>query len=175
MARELTALIREARRLESLSMAIYVKLARRFADDPDLHTFWMSMARHEAGHVGALELIEVMIEEGGVAPDLERFERRASAARAVIERLHEEAAAPLSLKRAFEVAVELEGTEVEDILLDLIDGLADDAQKRQAEQMVLHDLGDLSLMIEKYVGDDELLQRADALVEKHVARRERQQ
>jgi hypothetical protein len=39
--------------------------------------------------------------------------------------------------------------------------------------MLVHDLSDLSLMVEKYTRDDELLARADALVEHHVDRRER--
>ncbi|RMF25787.1 MAG: hypothetical protein D6760_00200 [Deltaproteobacteria bacterium] len=170
---KLTDLIRQARRLESLSMSIYVKLARRFADNEELHGFWMSMARHEAGHVGALELIEVMLQEAEISPDLERLTATTAAAGEVVERLHAEAEQPLSIERAFELAVELESTEVEDLLLDLIDGLADEAQRSQAEQMLLHDLSDLSLMIEKYTGDDDLLQRADALVEKHVDRRDR--
>lgn len=172
MKLKLTDLIRQARRLESLSMSIYVKLARQFAANEELHRFWMSMARHEAGHVGALELIEVMLREAEVTPDMKRLTTTTVAAEEVVERLHAEAERPLTVERAFELAIELESTEVEDLLLDLIDGLADEAQRSQAEQMLLHDLSDLSLMIEKYTGDDALLRRADALVEKHVDRRD---
>jgi hypothetical protein len=39
--------------------------------------------------------------------------------------------------------------------------------------MVVHDLSDLSLMIEKYAHDDALLARADELVDRHINRRER--
>jgi len=172
MKLKLTDLIRQARRLESRSMAIYVKLARRFAENEELHRFWMSMARHEAGHVGALELIEVMLREAEVTPDLQRLTTTTTAAEEIVARLHAEAEGPLTVTRAFELAIELESTEVEDLLLDLIDGLADEAQRSQAEQMLLHDLSDLSLMIEKYTGDDALLHRADALVERHVDRRD---
>jgi len=172
MTPNIADLIRRARRLESLSMAIYVRLAQSFADSQELHEFWMSMARHEAAHVGALELLEVMILETGTAPDLEHLRASTASAADVIEALYAEVAQRVSLERAFELAVELESTEVEDLLLDLIDGLADPEQRQQAQQMLLHDLSDLSLMIEKYTDDEQLLARADALVERHVDRRD---
>ena len=71
------------------------------------------------------------------------------------------------------MAIELESGELEDLVLDLIHNLTDEAQRDQAARMLVHDLSDLSLMVEKYTDDDELLARADALVEHHVDRRER--
>ena len=56
-------IIAEASRLESLAMGLYTRLAATFRDEPDLHRFWMSMARHEAGHVGALALISALLEQ----------------------------------------------------------------------------------------------------------------
>jgi rubrerythrin len=163
--------IREASRLESLAMGIYTRLAATFRTDPDLHRFWMSMARHEAGHVGALALIQALLEQAG---DQLRFEVEDSVVReagAVIEGLHAEAATPVSVDRAFEIAVELESLELEDLVLDLIHILSDPAARSQAEQMLLHDLSDLSLMIEKHCKSEDLLSRADILVENRVGDR----
>jgi hypothetical protein len=152
-------------------MSTYVKLARAFKEPAEVHDFWMAMARHEAGHVGALDLLEVMLEQGGGAESVPHLDAAAEAAAAVIERIHGEADNPGSLARAFEIAVELESSEVEQLVCDLLAILADDEQRDQAHQLLLHDLGDLSLMIEKYADDERLLARADALVERHVGRR----
>ena len=172
MRPELQTLIKEARRLEALSMRIYVNLAQTFADDRDLHEFWMSMARHEAGHVGALELLEAMIEAADAEPDIHHTAEATAAAATAIEQLRRAAQGELTVERAFELAVELESTELEELVLDLIHSLADREQRDQAVQMVVHDLSDLSLMIEKYTDNDDLLARADALVEKHIDRRD---
>jgi len=172
MKPELAAVISQARRLEALSMAVYVKLATRFKTSKDLHQFWMSMARHEAGHVGALELLQVMLEDADVEISLPGALESTAAATEVIEAIHREVGGAVSVQRAFELALELESGELEEIVLDLIHALTDTAQRDQAEQMLLHDLSDLSLMIEKYTHDDELLARADALVERHGDRRD---
>ena len=153
-------------------MSTYVKLARAFQQPAEVHDFWMSMARHEAGHVGALELLEVMLEHaGGEAVSVPPLDAAAETAAAVIERIHAEADHPGSLVRAFEIALELESSEVDQLVCDLLAILGDGEQRQQAQQMLVHDLSDLSLMIEKYAGDEGLLARADALVERHVGRR----
>jgi hypothetical protein len=165
-------IIAEASRLESLAMGLYTRLAAMFRDEPELHRFWMSMARHEAAHVGALALIDALLKQAG---DELRFEVEDSAVReaaGVIEALHREAADPLSVDRAFEIAVELESLELEDLVLDLIHILSDPAARSQAEQMLLHDLSDLSLMIEKHCKGEELLAKADHLVESRVEPRD---
>jgi hypothetical protein len=166
---DLFALIREAKRLEAVSMGIYVRFAQRFASDQRLHAFWMSMARHEAGHIGALELLEAMVRGSRETPRIQHGQDAVSAAARAIERLDGEAGGELSVERAFELAVELESTELEDLVLDLIHGLSSSEQRKQAAQMVVHDLSDLALMIERYTNNDELLARADALVQRHVS------
>ena len=172
MKRELQQLVSRARRLEALSMSTYVKLAAAFKSESELHDFWMSMARHEAGHVGALELLEVMLERAETPPAAPTVGPAAAEAEATIERVHKEADGPVSVARAFELAIELESAEVEDLVLDLFATLGDAEERDQAEQMLVHDLSDLSLMIEKHTGDEALLARADALVERHVGRRD---
>jgi hypothetical protein len=173
--RELKRLVTQARRLEALSMSTYVKLAQAFKTHPDLHEFWMSMARHEAGHVGALELLDVMLERAETAPPMPAIGPAAAMAEATIERVHKEADGPVTVARAFELAIELESAEVEDLVLDLFATLGDTEERARAEQMLVHDLSDLSLMIEKHTGDESLLARADALVERHIGRRDGRQ
>lgn len=165
-------LIREASRLESLAMGLYTRLAATFRDEPELHRFWMSMARHEAGHVGALALVAALLEQAGESLHLIVDDTVVREAGAVIEGLHAESAKPVSVDRAFEIAVELESLELEDLVLDLVHILSDPAARNQAEQMLLHDLSDLSLMIEKHCKGEELLAKADGLVESRVGQRE---
>jgi len=169
MSRKMAGVIEEASRLEALAMAIYTRLAATFRHDPDLHRFWMSMARHEAAHVGALALLKTLLAQSTDELRLEVDDSAAVEAAAVIERLHDETAAPVDVERAFAIALELESLELEDLVLDLIHVLSDPAARAQAEQMLLHDLSDLSLMIEKHCRGDELLARADALVESRVS------
>ncbi|MBI5505860.1 MAG: hypothetical protein HY899_13770 [Deltaproteobacteria bacterium] len=170
MTPEVAAVIEEASRLEALAMSIYTRLASTFGEDADLQRFWMSMARHEAGHVGALALIRVLLEESAGDLSFEVDDRAARDAASSIQALHRESLAPVSLERAFAIALELESLELEDLVLDLIHALSDSAARAQAEQMLLHDLSDLSLMIEKYCPGDELLARADALVESRMGK-----
>lgn len=153
-------------------MTVYVRLGERFRDTADLHAFWMSMARHEAAHVGALELLETMLEQSGLEIQLPESGMHIEAAAAAIEAVSAKCRPGISIAEAFELAIELEGGELEDLVLDLIHSLTDAAQRDQAAMMLVHDLSDLSLMIEKYTGDDDLLARADALVERHVDRRD---
>lgn len=168
MTPEVAAVIEEASRLESLAMSIYTRLAATFREDADLHRFWMSMARHEAGHVGALALIRVLLEQSAGDLRFEVDDRVAREAGVSIQALHHESLGAVSLERAFAIALELESLELEDLVLDLIHALSDSAARAQAEQMLLHDLSDLSLMIEKCCPGDELLARADALVESRM-------
>lgn len=168
MTQAVRDIIEEASRLESLAMGLYTRLAATFRAEAELHKFWMSMARHEAGHVGALALIGALIEQAGDEFRYEVEDSAVVAATAVIEALHAEAAQPVTVDRAFEIAVELESLELEDLVLDLIHILSDPAARSQAKQMLLHDLSDLSLMIEKHCKGEELLAKADGLVESRV-------
>ena len=172
MTQAIELVIREASRLESLAMGIYTRLSATFREDPELHRFWMSMARHEAGHVGALALLAALLEQAGDQLRLEVDDRVAHEAAVVIEKLHAEALSEVSVERAFEMALELESLELEDLVLDLVHVLSDPAARDHAEQMLLHDLSDLSLMIEKHCHGDDLLAKADALVESRVGQRQ---
>jgi hypothetical protein len=171
---DLAALIEQLRHLESSALAIYTMLAKAFEREPELHRFWMSMARHEAGHVGAIALISELIEQGGHDVEVGEAAAIAREASAAVDALHAEARRGVQdRERAFAIALELEGLEVEDVVLDLIHVLSDATARRQAEQMLLHDLSDLSLIIEKYSRDEGLLAKADALVEERVERPDR--
>ena len=131
------------------------------------------MARHEAAHVGALELLEAMLEESDLEIAVPTSSEAIEAASTLIEGVAGRVTREVTVEEAFSLAIELESGELEDLVLDLIHNLTDEAQRDQAARMLVHDLSDLSLMVEKYTDDDELLARADALVEHHVDRRER--
>src|SRR5437899_7558308 len=48
--------------LEKKTMALYVGFVKAFPRPAEVRNFWFSMARHEAGHCGALALVEGILE-----------------------------------------------------------------------------------------------------------------
>src|SRR5260370_34919673 len=48
--------------LEKKTMALYVGFVKAFPRPAEVQNFWFSMARHEAGHCGALALVEGILE-----------------------------------------------------------------------------------------------------------------
>jgi rubrerythrin len=148
--------------LEKQSMALYAGFARVFASDSALHDFWFGMARDEARHVGALDLVSTVL-------NLEGKLDQATIVR--LRELHagfENRAKPgLSLEQALKIALEVEETELEDLVADLLKALKSDEYER-CLRLLVHDLGELSYMIEQNSQDPELLHRCDALVNRHA-------
>src|SRR5262249_6148913 len=48
--------------LEKRTMALYVAFVQAFPRPEEVRNFWFSMARHEAGHCGALALVEAIVD-----------------------------------------------------------------------------------------------------------------
>ncbi|HZP44099.1 MAG TPA: hypothetical protein VFB15_00480 [Candidatus Binataceae bacterium] len=158
--------------LERQSMALYARFARIFRDNPPLHEFWFGMARDEARHVGALELVATVLDNEGQldepspvpigADEIERL-------RGDLERHLRAPAAELSIERALTIALEVEETELEDLVGDLLKGLQQRDEYERCQRLLVHDLGELSYMIEQHCQDPTLLQRCDRLVDHHAA------
>jgi len=154
--------------LERKVMELYVALVRAFPRPEEVRNFWFGMARHEAGHCGALLLVEAIVK---VDP-----EREAGAKvwfdQAVVTRLRSllsayghEIRESVTLERALEMAVDLEGSELEDLVVDLLGVVRSERWRDRAVQMMIHDMGELSYMVERYTKNEALLARADALIE----------
>ena len=94
---------------EERAAAIYLQLASRFSHDPKLSSFWLLMALHEKQHAG---LLQFCLQDGLFASDLpDSAEIQKTAA--LFKRLETRAAAPmLNVEDAFELALELESSEV---------------------------------------------------------------
>jgi rubrerythrin len=98
--------------LEDRSAAFYLDLSVRFFDNPELSWFWVEMAMEEKQHAGMLQHCR----EAGVfateLPDKEEFQRL----NALFRRLDARMAQPqLALDDAFEMAIELETSEINDV------------------------------------------------------------
>jgi rubrerythrin len=167
------AVLETAVELEKKSMALYTLFVGMFKEPPDLRRFWFNMARHEAAHCGTLSLVESLID---MQP---RFlgSRTVSFDPRIVVRLRSlltaylrEARRGLSLERAFEMALDIESSEFEDVVVDLLRVVRDPLWHDQAMQLLIHDLGDMSYMIEKCTHDEGLLRRADELLERRVGR-----
>lgn len=159
--------------LERKTMALYAEFVRLFADDPELRQFWFNMARHEAGHCGALMLVECILRNdpdlGGQARVL--FDSSTGIRlRSLLTGYRRELRRGVSRERAFEMAVDIESSELEDVVVDLLQVVQDPGWRDQAVKMLIHDLSDMSYMIEKHTKDERLLARADALVERRIGR-----
>jgi hypothetical protein len=157
--------------LEKQSMALYARFAKIFSAEPVLHEFWFNMARDEARHVGALDLVSSVLELEGVldrpspiltrAEDIERL-------RALLSRYLSQPAESLLLERALTIALEVEETELEDMVGDLLRALKQNDEYQRCQRLLVHDLSELSYMIEQHCHDPALLQRCDELVNHHA-------
>jgi hypothetical protein len=158
--------------LEKRSMALYVRFAKLFAGIPDLGDFWFGMARDEARHVGALALVTSVLEleelldrPSMVIVDDEAFEHL----HALLDRHQAAADDSISLERALAIAVEVEETELEDLVGDLLQAIQDRDEYQRCQRLLVHDLSELSYMIERHCPDSGLLHRCDELVNRHAA------
>ena len=156
--------------LEKQSMALYASFAKLFAHDTRLHDFWFGMARDEARHVGALDLVSTVLDLEGKLDQPSPVSLDDS----TIVRLRELHAAfenrvkpGLSLEQALTIALEVEETELEDLVADLLKAAKSDEYER-CLRLLVHDLGELSYMIEQNSQEPDLLQRCDALVNRHA-------
>lgn len=169
----LRKLIDAAMDLERRTMQLYCLFESQFGSPEELRAFWFDMAQHESRHFGALALVAGLLDSASqhrlsLAPAL--TPARIQHLRRLLAGAHREAARGLSVDRAFEIALEIEGSEIEDVVLDLLRALKGEAERERAVKLLIHDLGDLSYMIEKYSSDARLLERADALLEHQVGR-----
>jgi len=162
--------LRIAMDLERRTMSLYTAFVSQHAE-PELQKFWLTMARHEAGHFGALALVESMIENDPkleVARKVWFDEVTIVRLRSLLTAYQREAQKPVGIERALEMAIDLESSELEDVVVDLMQVVKDGVWRAQAMQFLIHDLGDLSYMVEKFTRDPKLLRRADDLLDRRV-------
>ncbi len=172
-ASDLRRLVVAAMALERRTMQLYCVFETQFSGIKELRAFWFDMAQHESRHFGALALVASLLDSAsprhlaaahGLTPSRVEHLRR------LLSRRLAEARRGISVERAFAIALEVEGCEVDDVVLDLLEALKGEAERERAVQLLIHDLGDLSYMIEKHTADHALLARADALLERQVGR-----
>ena len=157
--------------LERQSMALYARFAKVFQDHPDLQEFWFGMARDEARHVGALELVSTVLEFEGKLDDPSPIPMQDEAVAwlgALIQRNLQEPPERLSLERALGIALEVEETELEDMVGDLLKAVQQHGEYERCQRLLVHDLGELSYMIEQHCHNAALLERCDELVNHHA-------
>lgn len=159
--------------LERLAMLLYCKFESQFSGVEDLRVFWFEMAQHESRHFGGLALVAGLL-DGSWKRNFRAVTlltpARVQHLRRLLRRFHAEADKGVTTERAFAMAVQLEGSEIEDVVLDLLQALRGAGEHERAIKALMHDLGDLSYMIEKHTRDPNLLARADLLLERQVGR-----
>ncbi|MCE2484047.1 MAG: hypothetical protein J4F42_00935 [Desulfurellaceae bacterium] len=161
-------ILRTAVNLEKKTMALYMRFAQVFQDQEDLRKFWFAMARHEAGHLGALALVEGVLEsEPDVAETNKVWFDPSSVVRlrSLLRAYGREVDTGLGVERAFEMAIDIESSELEDVVVELLQVVKEKMIRDQAVKLLIHDLSDLSYMVEKFTTNDDLLARADELVD----------
>jgi rubrerythrin len=124
--------------LEDRSAAFYLELSVRFFDNPELSWFWVEMAMEEKQHAGMLQHCR----EAGVfaseLPDKQQLERLNALFRRLEARLCEP---KLRVDDAFEMAIELETSEINDVygrLTAPIDGPAHVMRKKMELSVAGH-------------------------------------
>jgi hypothetical protein len=166
-------LIAVAMELERRTMQLYCHYETLFPEPDEVRAFWFDMAEHESRHFGALAMVAGLLECApqrtlAAAPSLTRA--HVEHLRALLDRAEAESRAGLSLTRAFETALAIESSEIEDLVLDLLSALKGEHERERAVKILIHDLGDLSYMIEKYSTNRALLAKGDKLIEQRVNR-----
>ena len=157
--------------LEKQSMALYARFAKIFAKDPKLQDFWFGMARDEARHVGALDLVTTVLDQEAMLDEpspISLEDATIVRLRALLEKSQRDAVPAIALERALEIALEVEETELEDLVSDLLKALQTPDEYERCLRLLVHDLGELSYMIEQHSHDQALLSRCDALVNRHA-------
>jgi len=158
--------------LEKKTMALYVAFMNAFPRPEEVRNFWFGMARHEAGHCGALALVEsIVLSDPGRGEDAKVWLDDATVSRLrglITGYTREVKTEDVSLERAFEMAIDLESSELEDVVVEMLSLVRSPRWRERAIQLLIHDLGDLSYMVERYTKNERLLKRADALIERHV-------
>ncbi len=157
--------------LEKQSMALYVRFAKCFAHDRKLQDFWFAMARDEARHVGALDLVTTVLDQESMLDKpspISLEDATILRLRALLDKAQRDAAPGIALDRALEIALEVEETELEDLVSDLLKALQAPDEYERCLRLLVHDLGELSYMIERHSQDPALLARCDALVDRHA-------
>jgi hypothetical protein len=157
--------------LERESMAIYARFAKIFSAQASLHEFWFGMARDEARHIGALHLVATVLELEGQLDRPSPVAMRDATVKHVRELMascgrNEDA--QISIERSLKMALDVEETELEDLVSDLLKALQKGDEYESCMRMLVHDLGELSYMIEQHCQDPAMLQRCDALVNRHA-------
>src|SRR5579875_3922925 len=147
--------------LERETMALYARYAKVFENEPKFREFWYSMARDEANHVGALTLVSTVLECEGVLEQKSPFSLEDETVRRLRTLLAQAAqnAGP---------SLTIEESEIEDRVGELLKAVKQEREYERYQRLLVHDLGDLSYMIECYCQDTSLLTRCDALVERHA-------
>lgn len=169
----LRKLIEVAMDLERRTMQLYCRFETLFPKPEEVRRFWFEMAQHESRHFGALALVAGLLESAPqrtlpAAPSLTRD--HVIRFRDLLSTAEAEAGRGVTLTRAFELALAIEGSEIEDLVLDLLAGLKGETERERAVQLLIHDLGDLSYMIEKYADSKALLAQADERIEQQLVR-----
>jgi hypothetical protein len=98
--------------LEDRSAALYLELSVRFFDNPELSWFWVEMAMEEKQHAGMLQHCREAGVFAALLPDKDQIQRLNGLFRRLEMRLAEP---KLALDDAFEVAMELETSEINDV------------------------------------------------------------
>ncbi len=157
--------------LEKKTMVLYVTFVKAFPRPEEVRNFWFGMARHEAAHCGALSLVESILESDPRAAAKARVwfdPTTVTRLRALLAAYLRETRGGVSLERAFEMTIDIEASELEDVVVDMLKVVKNPEWRERAIQLLIHDLGDLSYMIERHTPNEKLLARADALIERHV-------
>src|SRR5437867_9514137 len=109
--------------LEKRTMALYVGFVKAFPRPEEVRNFWFTMARHEAGHCGALALVESIVESDphGAARARVWFDPlTVTRLRSLLAAYLREARTGVSLERAFEIAIDIESSELDDVVVDMM-------------------------------------------------------
>ncbi len=107
--------------LERLVSKIYFRFSHLFSDRPELRDFWWKMAKEEEQHSSVLLACKSLIEnytDENLDPSITR--QTADAMREKLLNFLDKGTPSLSVGKAFEIAIEIETSEINEIYIKLL-------------------------------------------------------
>jgi hypothetical protein len=147
---------------EERAASVYVRLASHFSKNPELGSFWLDMGMQEKQHAGLLQFLLAEKLFAGNLPDDSTIQKVDGAFRDFESRAVDP---ELSIPSAFQIALEMESSEVNDIYSHLTSTTHTSTYlwHRQISTLAPGHIGYLADSARKFGAGDDVIQKLDLL------------
>jgi rubrerythrin len=159
------SIYRQFVQFEEKAASIYLQLASRFSDDPQLSSFWLDMAMAEKQHAGLLQFCLCQDLFAKALPDATQNQKLV----VFLDTLEKRAADPeITIQQAFSLALQLEASEINAIYCNLTTPLHASTYllRRKIATSLPNHLGELTDAARRFGIEESALQELDQAKER---------